>query len=271
MFQYTEEFDYSLDLVKKCGEVIKKAFYSEKKISQKSAPNDLVTETDQEVEKLLITGFRDKFPDTKFIGEESVAAGSGCVLTGEPTWVIDPIDGTTNFVSSNPNMCTILGFMVNKEVMFGIVYNPILDQLWTAKKGFGAEHNGKKISVSSCTSLDSALLIQEPWSNSTEKTEMLLGNLKTFIPKVRGCRAYGSAGINLSYLAMGAVDAYFEFGFHIWDYAAPALIVTEAGGVVMDTTGAEVDLLARRMVAASSQELATQILPMITHMKMDRD
>ena len=103
MFQYSEEFDFSLDLVKKCGEVIKKAFYSEKKIrygvivwvffhlymfllfSQKSAPNDLVTETDQEVEKLLITGLRDKFPDSKFIGEESVAAGSGCVLTEEPT------------------------------------------------------------------------------------------------------------------------------------------------------------------------------------------
>ena len=148
MFQYSEEFDFSLDLVKKCGEVIKKAFYSEKKISQKSAPNDLVTETDQEVEKLLITGLRDKFPDSKFIGEESVAAGSGCVLTEEPTWIIDPIDGTTNFVSSNPNMCTILGYMVNKEVMFGIVYNPILDQLWTAKKGFGAEHNGKKVRLS---------------------------------------------------------------------------------------------------------------------------
>ena len=70
-----------------------------------------------------------------------------------------------------------------------------------------------QISVSGCKSLDSALLIQEPWSNSTEKTEMLLGNLSTFIPKVRGCRAYGSAGINLSYLAMGAVDAYFEFGY----------------------------------------------------------
>ena len=73
-----------------------------------------MTETDQEVEKMLITGLRDKFPGTKFIGEESVAAGSGCVLTVEPTWIIDPIDGTTNFVSSNPNMCTILGYMVNK-------------------------------------------------------------------------------------------------------------------------------------------------------------
>ena len=100
---------------------------------------------------------------------------------------------------------------------------------------------------------------------------MLLGNLQTFIPRVRGCRAYGSAGINLSYLAMGAVDAYFEFGFHIWDYAAPALIVREAGGVCLDTSGGDLDFLARRMVAAASQELATQILPLITHMRVDRD
>ena len=127
------------------------------------------------------------------------------------------------------------------------------------------------MSVSSCTSLQSALLIQEPWSNSPEKTEMLVSNMQTFLPKVRGMRAYGSAGINLSYLAMGAVDAYFEFGFHIWDYAAPALIVREAGGVCLDTSGGDLDFLARRMVAAASQELATQILPLITHMKVDRD
>ena len=73
-----------------------------------------MTETDQEVETLLISGLRERFSDTKFIGEESVAAGSRCVLTAEPTWIIDPIDGTTNFVSSNPNMCTILGYMVDK-------------------------------------------------------------------------------------------------------------------------------------------------------------
>ena len=96
------------------------AFHHSHKLSlysQKSAPNDLVTETDQEVEKMLINGLDDKFPCSKFIGEESVAAGSGCVLTEEPTWIIDPIDGTTNFVSSNPNMCTILGYMVNKVTL----------------------------------------------------------------------------------------------------------------------------------------------------------
>ena len=89
--------------------------------------------------------------------------------------------------------------------------------------------------------------------------------------QVRSIRAYGSAGINLSYLAMGAVDAYFEFGFHIWDYAAPLLIVREAGGVAMDTAGGEVDYLARRMIATASKELADQILPNITSIVMERD
>jgi len=269
---YSEEFEFSLGLVKKCGGVIKTAFNSEKKITEKSAPNDLVTETDQLVEKMLIEGLRERFPDTRFIGEESVAGGEKCELTDSKTWIIDPIDGTTNFISSNPQICTILGFMVDKEVQFGIVYNPVLDQLWTAKKGQGAEYNGSKIHVSSCTDLSTALLIQEMGgSNDPKKIEMVNKNLQTFIPKVRSIRAYGSAGINLAYLAMGAIDAYFEFGFHIWDYAAPLLIVREAGGVAMDTTGGEVDYLARRMIATASKELADQILPNISSIELDRD
>ena len=84
-------------------------------------------------------------------------------------------------------------------------------------------------------------------------------------------RAYGSAGINLAYLAMGAVDAYFDSGFHIWDYAAPCLIVTEAGGVAMDITGGEVDYLARRMLATSTMELAKQIIPLVATVPMERD
>ena len=108
-------------------------------------------------------------------------------------------------------------------------------------------------------------------ASTPQKSEMVLKNLATFIPKVRALRAYGSAGINLAYLAMGAVDAYFEFGFHIWDYAGPLLIVTEAGGVAVDTDGGEVDYLARGMCAASSKELLQQILPHITSIQMERD
>jgi len=268
---YQEEFEFSLDLVKKCGKIINEALNEEKKISEKSSANDLVTETDQLVEKMLIGDLKEKFPDSRFIGEESVAGGAKCELTDARTWVIDPIDGTTNFVSSNPHLCIILGFMVEKEVEFGIVYNPILDQLWTAKKGKGAFYNGKKIHVSQCKNLSKAMLVQEMWGNSEEKKKMVFKNLHTFIPKVRSIRAYGSAGINLAYLAMGAVDVYFDCGFHIWDYAAPLLIVTEAGGVAMDITGGKVDYLARRMLATSTQELADQILPLLATVPMERD
>jgi len=268
---YQDEFDFSLSLVKECGETIKTAFTREKKISEKSAPNDLVTETDQLVEKMLISGLRERFPQSKFIGEESVAGGEKCTLTDEPTWVIDPIDGTTNFVHTNPQICTILAFMVEKEVKFGIVHNPILGQTWTARLGLGAFYNNKKMSVSECKDLDKALLIQEMGAKDAKKVDMVNKNLQTFIPKVRSIRAYGSAGINLAYLAMGSVDAYFEFGFHIWDYAAPCLLVTEAGGVVLDVDGGQVDYLARRMLAASSQQLVEQILPNMTRIEMDRD
>lgn len=269
---YSEEFDFSLALVKKCGETIKAAFSVEKRISEKSAANDLVTETDQEVEKTLIGGLKERFPKSRFIGEESTAGGEKCELTPEATWIIDPIDGTTNFIHSNPQICTILGYMVDKEVQFAIVHNPILDQTWTAQKGQGAFCNGERIHVSGCEKMEKCLLVQEMGATDPEKVKMVLTNMETFMPKVRSIRAYGSAGINLAYLAMGAVDCYFEYGFHIWDYAAPCLIVREAGGVAVDpTTGGEVDYLARRVLAASSPSLLGQVQPLIQGLELARD
>lgn len=268
---WNEEYKFALQIVKKGGEIIKDAFYREKKVSEKSSPTDLVTETDQEVEKVLIRSLADKFPEYRFIGEESTAGGEKCELTDSPTWVIDPIDGTTNFVHSNPNICTILAYLVNKEPEFSIVYNPILDQLWTARKGQGAYYNGKQIHVSSCSSLKTAVLIQEVGSATPERVGMLTKNAQTFIPLVRSIRAYGSAGINLAYLAMGSVDAYFEMGFHIWDYAGPSLIVREAGGVTKDVTGNQICYLSRNIAAAASQGVLDEILPKITTIQMEKD
>merc|ERR1712183_1027804 len=133
----------------------------------------------QEVERMLIAGLREQYPDTRFIGEESVAGGAKCELTDHKTWVIDPIDGTTNFVSSNPNICTILALLVSKQPQFCIVFNPILNQLWTAKVGHGAFYNGEKIRVSSCNQLSNALLIQEMGSSSEQKIAMVNTNLAT--------------------------------------------------------------------------------------------
>jgi len=272
MAKYQSEFEFSMNLVKECGKIIKEAFLRDKKVSEKSNANDLVTETDQEVEKKLIGGLLAEYPDHKFIGEESVADGQKCELTDLPTWVIDPIDGTTNFVHSNPHICTILAFMVNKEVVFTAIHNPILEQTWEARLGQGATYNGRKIEVSHCSQMDKSILIQEMGAfGNNQRDDVVKTNMATFMGQVRSIRAYGSAGINLAYLAMGAIDCYFEFGFHIWDYAGAVLLVREAGGVAMDTEGGEVDFLARRVLCASSQELANQYLAKIKSIRLSRD
>jgi myo-inositol-1(or 4)-monophosphatase len=262
MPEYETEYNFALGLVKDVAGTIKEAFYRTKNITTKSAPNDLVTETDQEVERIIKEKISGQFPGHRFIGEETVAGGVKCELTDDPTWVLDPIDGTTNFVHSNFNICTIVTFMVNKEVQFCAVNNPILEYLWTARKGKGAFLNGDQIHVSKCTDLSSALLLQEA---------NMLNNNSQFIVQARGVRANGSAGINLCLIAMGAADLYFEIGFHIWDYSGPSLIVEEAGGVVKDISGKQTDFLARNCIAGASQELIDQVLPQIKTWEVERD
>jgi len=262
MAEYESEYNFAQELVKDVAVIIKEAFYRTKNITTKSAPNDLVTETDQEVERIIKEKLTAKFPDHRFVGEETVAGGGKCELSDEPTWILDPIDGTTNFVHSNFNICTIVTFMVNKEVQFCLVNNPILEYLWSARKGKGAFLNGKQIHVSKCIELENALLIQE--------ANMLTNNTH-FVQKARGVRANGSAGINLCLIAMGSADLYFEIGFHIWDYSGPSLIVEEAGGVVKDISGKPTDFLGRNCIAGANQQLLDQVLPHIKTWEVERD
>ena len=108
----------------------------------------MVTETDQEVEKYLLSNLKENFPDHLFIGEESVSQGAKCNLTNSPTWIIDPVDGTMNFVHGYPNVCTSIALFVNKIPEIGIVYNPVIDLFFEARRGLGAKLNGRTIHVS---------------------------------------------------------------------------------------------------------------------------
>jgi len=271
MSNYEEEFNFGVECVKDAGKIIREAFNSAKKVTEKTGYNDLVTETDQLVEETLKTAISQKFPGSQFIGEETASEDGHCILTDSKTWVIDPIDGTTNFIHQNPQICTILAFLENKEVKFGLVYNPITQELWSAKRGKGAYYNGEKISVSKCSTLSRSLLVQEFYGSNPDKNQMMMKNMQTFLTKVSSFRCYGSAGLNLAYLAMGSVDIYFDCGLHVWDYAGPSLIVTEAGGVMCDINGGDLDIMARRMMAGASQELVDQCLPHINVVDMGRD
>jgi myo-inositol-1(or 4)-monophosphatase len=188
-----------------------------KTIEVKSSNIDLVTETDQQVEKLLIDGIKSKYPDHQFIGEEDSSEGKKAVLTDAPTWIIDPVDGTMNFVHSFPHSAISVALLVNKVAEIGIVYNPVLGQKFTARRGKGAFHNDTQITVSGEKNLSSALVTTEfGTSRDEEKTKVVLENINRLVPVVHGIRCLGAAALNICMVALGGADLYYEYGVHAW-------------------------------------------------------
>lgn len=267
-----EYFEVALELVKTAGNLIIEFRNGCKEFTSKSSDIDLVTEIDKKVEDTLIKGLSAKYPEHKFIGEESVADGAKCVLTDEPTWVIDPIDGTLNFIHGYPSSCISLGLVINKESVAGIIYNPIVNQLFTAKKGEGAYLNGNKIHVSQVKEVRNALVSFEAGtSRDEERQRIVLENFKLIVTKAQGARTLGSAALNMAMVALGGSDVYFEFGIHAWDIAAGDIIVREAGGVCIDPAGGPFDILSRRVLCASSMELAQEFSKIIHQYYPERD
>jgi len=267
-------------LVKECGDIIANAINSQQnteiqtKEQGEGHGSAVLTQTDMKVEQHLIQGLSAKFPDHKFIGEESVS-NDGLIkeYTNAPTWIIDPIDGTMNFIHSNPLVCTSIGLTVNKRLVAGIVNCPMIDHMYSAIKGKGAKLNGVKVlKTSGVKNISKAMMIMElPVGANQDKTSVAMTNLGHMMSKAHAVRAPGPAALDIAWVGAGSADCYFHFGIHCWDMAAGALIVSEAGGVVMDPTGAEFDLMARDILVASSRELADQVREFLTLYKTDRD
>ncbi|XP_026169282.1 inositol monophosphatase 1 [Mastacembelus armatus] len=265
--------DHAVAIARKAGEVVREALGDDRKVTLKSSSVDLVTQTDQQVEKLIIQSVKDKFPTHRFIGEESVAAGEACDLTDSPTWIIDPIDGTTNFVHAFPFVAVSIGFSVNKQMEFGVVYSCLEDKMFTARRGKGAFCNGEPLQVSNQKDIEQSIIATEFGSSRDPDTvDKIFSSLRNIlcIP-VHGVRSAGSAAINMCLVASGCVDAYYEIGIHVWDIAAGALIVSEAGGVLMDVEGGGVDLLSRRIIAANSRTIAERVVKEIDAFSPPRD
>ncbi|CAL8102200.1 unnamed protein product [Orchesella dallaii] len=261
-----------LALVEQASEVIVKAFSKAKKVETKSSDIDLVTETDKEVEDLLINGLKKAFPSHKFIGEESVSGGEKCVLGDDPTWIIDPVDGTMNFVHTFPLIAISIGLLIEKKPVIGVICNPVLGQSYTARLGQGAFLNGKPIKVSGQTELSKALLCTEfGTSTDIEKREVVLKNLTTFLARCHGVRGIGTCCCAMTMVASGAVDAFCHLGMHCWDMAAGQLIIEEAGGFLCDYGGGPFDLMSRRIVCAGSEKLAKEIAGLLEQFELERD
>ncbi|KAJ3628717.1 hypothetical protein Zmor_003899 [Zophobas morio] len=272
-----ENLDELLNLAVQCakeaGKLIVSAINKEKKIQTKTSSTDLVTETDKACEELIVTKIKDLYPDHDIIGEESTVLNSKVHLTSRPTWIIDPIDGTTNFVHGFPYVAVCIGFSIKQKVKLGVVYNPILNRLYYAKEGGGAFLNSQRIEASQCTDLTKSLLISEWGSNrKPERLKKVQENFNNFLTcPCHGIRSTGSAALNMCLIAEGRADGNYEFGIHVWDYAASSIIVEEANGVVLDVTSGSVDLLARRVVAAGTKKIALEICANLVEIQDERD
>ncbi|KAH8327621.1 hypothetical protein KR074_003750 [Drosophila pseudoananassae] len=259
-------FEVASNLVSEAGRLIAKNNDNRVEFELKSNDIDLVTQTDKDVEKLIMEGISKAFPNHKFIGEEQSSAEGGVKkLTDDPTWIIDPVDGTMNFVHAFPHSCISVGLKVNKVTELGLIYNPLLEQRFTARRGHGAFYNGKRIQVSSQKEIGKALVTSEfGTTRDEEKMKVVNENFAKMAKKVHGFRVLGSAALNMAMVALGAADANYEFGIHAWDVCAGDLIVREAGGVVIDPCGGEFDIMSRRVLAAATPELAQDIAKELT-------
>ncbi|XP_034697498.1 inositol monophosphatase 3 [Vitis riparia] len=245
----------AVDAAKRAGEIIRRGFYQTKNVEHKGQV-DLVTETDKACEDLIFNHLQQHYPEHKLIGEETTAACGTMELTDSPTWIVDPLDGTTNFVHGFPFVCVSIGLTIGKVPAVGVVYNPILDELFTAIRGKGAFLNGKPIKVSSQTELVKSLLATEVGTKRDKSTvDATTNRINDLLFEVRSLRMSGSCALNLCGIACGRLDLFYELGFGgPWDVAGGALIVEEAGGLVYDPSGKDFDIISQR-VAASNPHL----------------
>ena len=200
---------------------------------------DLVTDADKASETVLLEWLRARHPDHAILSEESGASGTS-VQSGY-RWIIDPLDGTTNYAHQLPHFSVSIAVEGEGQVQVGVVYDPMRDELFSAVRGRGATLNGRPIRPTTIDRLDRALLCTGFPYDVREHPEGPAGLIARFLGLVQGIRRLGSAALDLSYVASGRYDGYFEFNLKPWDLAAGALIVSEAGGLVGRIDGAPYD------------------------------
>ncbi len=226
--------------------------------------NDFVSEVDRQAERIIINELRGKFPDHSILGEES-----GRHKGNEFQWVIDPLDGTTNYLHGLPQFAISIALKHKGRLEHGLVYDPLREEMFTASRGGGARLNDRKLRVSQRLDLEGALLgTGLPFREQCFIKEYL-GMLEALMQDTAGIRRPGSAALDFAYVAAGRTDGFWELGLSEWDFAAGALLVREAGGVVTDIGGGD-RYLATGNVIAGGYKVHAAILKAIRPFLNDR-
>jgi len=219
--------------------------------------NDFVTEVDQQAEQEIIYTLRKAFPDHGILAEESGVQGDD-----EYQWIIDPLDGTTNFLHGFPQFAASIAMRHKGRMEHAVIYDPLRQELFTATRGGGAMLNDQRIRVTKRKSLEGSLLGTGFPFKSQQHLDAYLDMFRALFPQTAGIRRAGSAALDLAYVAAGRLDGFWEIGLNIWDMAAGVLLIQEAGGLSSDFSGGH-DYLESGNIVAGNPKLFAEILKTI--------
>lgn len=242
-----------IEIIKEAGEILKEGYFTKKDVSFK-AKKDLVTKYDVGIENFLKDNFLKEFTDFNVIAEESDNSN----IEFNNSIIVDPIDGTTNFVNQLPHTCISVGVYKNKKPYLGIVYNPILNELYRATVGKGAFLNDKKIDVSLETDFQKSLISTGfPYTSGTCEDDLndVVEKIRIILPRCQDIRRLGSAALDLCYVARGIYEGYYEMNLKAWDVSAGLIILKEAGGKVSNLDGNEYILFESKYIVATNSKI----------------
>lgn len=229
---------------------------------RRKGPGDFVTAADLKAERIVKTELKKGRPEFGFLMEESGQIGGS---DKSHVWIIDPLDGTTNFLHGLPHFCVSIGLARDNEVIAGVIFDPINNEIFWTERGVGAFVNNRRLRVSGRTSLDEAVLgTGSPFNRDDEEIhERFTNQMRSVMKRTAGIRRYGAAALDFAYVAAGRYDGFWENGLHPWDVAAGLLLVREAGGFVTDLQGRRYELGAED-VLATNEGLHRKLIGLLT-------
>jgi myo-inositol-1(or 4)-monophosphatase len=255
----TSELEAAIFAAQSAGRLLRERSGTAYQVRHKG-PADLVTEIDHQAQDLIASALRDAFPTYGLVGEE----GSEPHNSDGPRWIVDPLDGTINYVRGYPFYAVSIALERDGEVAVGVVYNPVLGELFVAEKGQGATLNGSPVHVSPTTCLEESVLASgfpyDVWTNDEDDNTR---QWRRFLKRALSMRCDASAAIDLCHVAAGRLDGHWEFELGPWDMAAGALIVQEAGGRVTQVRGEAFSLYGRGILASNGHLHADMLALMV--------
>lgn len=249
---YSMSLNIAIEIAREAGALLRdfQDRLTKEDIAQKTSRRDLVTKADFEAERLIVARIRKHFPDHAIFAEEEVKETA---VGDRPLWLVDPLDGTINFIHGHPHYAVSLGLYRSGVPLLGVVYNPAIEELFAAQTGQGATRNGQPIHVSVQTELDQSLLSTGFPYRRQELPNNNLENFNRLFLQVRGIRRLGVASLDLAYVACARFDGFWELHLQPYDVAAGAVLVREAGGLVSDFVMGESWLQTGEIIASNGR------------------